>query len=65
MATNKKKTTITKKSAPKATKKVVVKKVTKPVSKAKKSAPKKVVVKATSIIEVKDKSFNPQAFEPK
>ena len=77
MATKKKKTTIKKKTALKARKtlkpkvspakkKVVAvkKKVTKPVSKAKKSAPvkRRTEVRAP---ESKDRSFNPQAFEPK
>jgi leucyl-tRNA synthetase len=76
MVTKKKKTTVKKKTI--AIKKTVVKKkVTKPISKAKtssskrksapvkKAAPKKIVAKATSKVEVKDKSFNPQIFEPK
>jgi len=77
MATKKKKTTIKKKTALKARKtlkpkvspakkKVVAvkKKVTKPVSKAKKSEPvkRRTEVRAP---ESKDRSFNPQAFEPK
>ncbi len=77
MTTTKKKTITKKKSAPKAKKtlkskvspakkKVVAvkKKVAKPESKVKKSAPvkKRTEVRAP---ESKDKSFNPQAFEPK
>lgn len=76
MATTKKKTT-TKKTAPKAKKNLkpkvssskkkvvaVKKNVMKPVSKAKKSAPVKRTTKVVTTTS-KDKSFNPQAFEPK
>ena len=78
MATKKKKTTTKKNNAPKvkktlkskaspAKKKVVAvkKKVTKPVSMARKSAP--VRNKTTKVVTTanKDMSFDPQAFEPK
>lgn len=74
MVTKKKKTSVKKKTAPKTkktlktTKKVVAKK---PAAKAKTSAPakkaavNKVAAKARATMEAKDKSFNPQAFEPK
>lgn len=78
MATTKKKTTIKKKTttkkntAPKAkkilkTKKVVAvkKKVAKPVAKARKSAPVKRKPTKVGNPVAKDKSFNPQAFEPR
>ncbi len=74
MVTKKKKTSVKKKTAPKTkktlktTKKAIAKK---PAAKAKTSAPaKKAAVnkgaaKARATMEAKDKSFNPQAFEPK
>ncbi len=78
MATTKKKSTTKKKTAPKAKKTlksktspakkkvVAVKKmVTKPVSKARKSAPVKRKPTEVGTTKDKDKSFSPQAFEPK
>jgi leucyl-tRNA synthetase len=76
MATTKKKTTSKKKSTPKAKKTLKVKKVVavkkaKPVSKAGKSAPAKKstnpkgALRRVGTTTSKDKSFSPQAFEPK
>jgi leucyl-tRNA synthetase len=76
MATTKKKTTSKKKSTPKAKKTLKVKKVVavkkaKPVSKARKSAPVKKPTNPKGALRgvrapgSRDKSFNPQAFEPK
>ena len=67
MATKKKNTTIKKKTASKVKKKVVAakKKVAKPVSKARKPAPARKKPTDVGTTKDKDKSFNPQAFEPK
>ena len=67
MATTKKKSTSKRKTAPKAKKKAVAvkKKVTKPVSKARKPAPARKKPTDVGTTKDKDKSFNPQAFEPK
>jgi len=71
MATTKKKTTTKKKSVPKAKKTLKVKKViavkkkmTKPIAKAKKAAPARRKPTKVGDPNKKDKSFNPQVFEP-
>ncbi|MFN8404541.1 MAG: leucine--tRNA ligase [Anaerolineales bacterium] len=71
MATTKKKSTSKKKTAPKAKKTLkskaspTKKKVAKPVSKARKPAPARKKPTDVGTTKDKDKSFNPQAFEPK
>ncbi len=71
MATTKKKSTSKKKTAPKAKKTLkskaspTKKKVTKPVAKARKPAPASKKPTEVGTAKDKDKSFNPQMFEPK